>query len=154
MPDDPLADLERFNRARFQRVWNAMTEDQPLEDEDALLGRLMEEHLDYHEAWYDPESYKEGEVLVDDVDPFVHLTIHALVEKKLESGQPAQLAYLMDEFEKIGLTQHEAVHVVCRVLAHQLFDRAEGGAGFSDRRFVRDLQTALEAETRRKKRKK
>lgn len=52
--------------------------------------------------------------MVGDMNPLVHITLHAAVEAQLEAGDPPEAVPPFDALIKVGFTRHRALHLLGR----------------------------------------
>jgi hypothetical protein len=118
-------DLRVLSRVRIHKIWNkAKANDlEGLSDEEQQIGRIMLEHeneyfndFEYadmtHDRKYDPEA---------DVNPFLHLMVHSVVENQLAEQEPVEVFQFYNAMRKKNSSHHDAIHLIGAILAPLMF---------------------------------
>ena len=66
-----------------------------------------------HDHDFDPDT---------EYDPFLHVTIHAIVESQLEQKDPIEALQFYNAIRKKKYSHHETIHFVGQILICMLFD--------------------------------
>lgn len=74
----------------------------------------------------------------------LHVTLHAVAETQLRSGEPAETRQTLERLMRDGLDRHLAVHAICSVVASEFMQVAAGERAFDAGRYTAALR-ALEA---------
>ena len=140
--DDLPAEMEKMSREHMHAIWKAAKSDgiDDLPDVDRLLARVMLEHEDEFfndfefadlpaERDFDPES---------EINPFLHITIHCVVEEQLAAKEPLESYQLYNAMRKKKLSHHDIVHLILAMLMPILFSIKEENGGF-DLEFYKSL---------------
>jgi len=114
--------LRALSHARFQRIWEISQAGGDLEGEDARLAEVMERHPEYHDIWQKAEVLGPDEVLVDEVNPFMHAAVHTAVENQLAAGSPPETAEALEALMKAGYSRHEAIHFIGAVVTDEIYN--------------------------------
>ena len=118
---EDITELRELTQARFQRIWEISQSGRELEGEDARLAEVMERHPEYHEIWEKAETMGTKDVVMDEVNPFMHATVHTTVENQLAEGSPPEAAEALDALLKAGYSRHEAIHFIGAVVADEIY---------------------------------
>jgi len=96
----------------------------------------MLEHSEYHNQFeiadllhdykYDPESQ---------VNPFLHIVFHQIVENQLESRDPIEAFQFYNSVRQKKVPRHEAIHCIATILSYLLPDALKGIAPFDIERY-------------------
>lgn len=98
-------------------LWLRANEDEPLEGEDAMLIRMMQEHTEYHDVWERLDEIGGNETVVNGINPILHVNIHTIVENQLEQNNPPEVQQALAGLLTRDSSRHEAIHTI----AYQLF---------------------------------
>ena len=122
---DPLKDMKKMSREHMHAIWQAAKNDRmdDLPDEDRQLASIMLQHEDEffndfefadvrsgHE--YDPES---------EVNPFLHITLHAVVENQLNAKEPVEVYQFYNSMRKGKVSHHDTIHLIAAMIAPLLY---------------------------------
>ena len=124
MEDESRIELKKLSRERSHLLWEiAKTGDlSTLSPEDKKLAEIMLEHEEYHNQFEIADLLSEHEYDVDnEVNPFVHVTMHAIAETQLDNRDPIEVYQFYNAMRKKKTSYHEAVHLICAVLAPLMF---------------------------------
>ena len=111
------------NRARFFEIWKQASQGEPLQGEDALFARIMREHPQFHPLFNMGDSAFDIDFAARrEVNPFLHTSLHAVVEQQLSSGAPPEVAEAFRFIQQRGDDPHEAIHRIGGILAEILFE--------------------------------
>jgi len=125
MRDSLYRELRTVNRKRFHEIWkNAQKGNlETLNEEDKRLAKIMLDHSDQYfnqfefadamaEHEYDPET---------EVNPFLHVTLHAIAEKQIEDRDPIEAFQFYNAMLKNKCSRDEAIHLLVNILVKFLF---------------------------------
>ena len=121
--------LELVSRDQMSEIWlKAKDRDfEGLDDEKLRIAKIMVEHEDelskqfeYAHLNYDPDQDPDTEY-----DPFLHITIHAIVEAQLELGDPIEVVQFFNAMCQKKYNRHDAIHLVGQILIHFIFEMSE-----------------------------
>ena len=125
MDDSVLKALREINRQHFHEIWEKAQSGQlqDLIEEEQRLGKIMLEHSDeyFHQFEfadaladheYDPGS---------EVNPFLHVTLHAIAEKQVEDRDPIEVYQFYNAMLRNKCNQHEAIHLLSTILVKFIF---------------------------------
>ncbi len=94
MTDFVFEAFRRPNRENLHRIWQAARGGklEDLEEEEQRLGKIMLQHSDEYF-----NQFEFADVLADrefdpetEVNPFLHITLHAVIEKQLDQHDPIE----------------------------------------------------------------
>jgi len=125
MKDSAFEAFRQLNRENLHRIWRC-ARDEKLEDlneEEQRLGKIMLQHSEEYfnqfefadvvaDREFDPES---------EANPFLHVTLHAIMEKQLEDRDPIEAFQFYNAMIKNKCTRHEALHLLMAILIRFLF---------------------------------
>jgi PHD/YefM family antitoxin component YafN of YafNO toxin-antitoxin module len=106
-------------------------EDLPFDDQRIAL--IMQEHRDeffnqfeFADLTYDHEYNPDSEV-----NPFLHIAIHTIVETQLENRDPPEVVQFYNAMRKKKYSHHDAIHLVGSILAPMIFGVLQKGSNFN-----------------------
>jgi hypothetical protein len=125
MDDFVFETLRGIKREHFHEIWEKAQsgELQGLMEEDQRLGKIMLDHSDeYFNQFefadtlanhkYDPET---------EVNPFLHVTLHAIAEKQIEDRDPIEAFQFFNAMVRKKCSEHEAIHLLSIILIKFIF---------------------------------
>jgi hypothetical protein len=125
MDNSVFETLRGVNRKHFHNIWEKAKnrELQGLTDEEQRLGKIMLDHSDEYfnqfefadalaDHEYDPET---------GVNPFLHVTLHAIAEKQVEDRDPIEAFQFYNAMLKKKCSRHEAIHLLTTILVKFIF---------------------------------
>jgi hypothetical protein len=124
MEEESRIELRKLTRERSHFLWEiAKTGDlSTLSPEDKKLAEIMLEHEEYHNQFEIADLLGEHEYDVDtEVNPFLHVTMHGVAENQLANRDPIEVYQFYNVMRKQKTSHHEAVHLICAVLAPLMF---------------------------------
>jgi hypothetical protein len=123
---DPLFKLFReVNREHVHAIWQkAQSGDmEGLGEEEHQLAKIM---LDHSDEYFN--QFEFADVLADrefdperEVNPFLHITLHAIVEKQVQDRDPIEAFQFYNAMLKNKCTRHEAIHLLGAILIKFIF---------------------------------
>jgi hypothetical protein len=126
--------LQNRSSAQMTAIWQKAKERDltGLDDEQQRLAKIMVEHEDdlnlhFENAHlvYDPEQDSDTEY-----DPFLHITVHAIVETQLAVGDPIEVVQFFNAMRQKKYHRHDAIHLVGQILIYFIFDMTENQKPF------------------------
>ena len=128
--DDAIRKL--FNdgsRIQMSAIWGKAKERdfEGLDDEAQRIAKIMVEHEDelykqfeHADLTYDPEFNPDT-----GYDPFLHITIHSIVEAQLEDNDPLEAVQFFSAMRQKKYSRHDSIHLVGQILTCLIFDILE-----------------------------
>jgi Domain of unknown function (DUF1841). len=107
------------------------------EEDEEITERVMREHPEYSNALedigrvYDPDT---------EVNPYMHLEIHKIIEKQLSANDLPEVNQTLDRLIKSGLSRHESIHKIGTALAAEIYDIMKTRKPFDEKRYVNRLK--------------
>ena len=119
--DDSLAILRKENHERIHALWELIQVGgiESLPAEEQRLGKIMMEHEEFYNQFeiadllydykYDPDS---------EVDPFLHIAFHQVIEVQLETREPIEVLQFYNAMRKHRISKHEIIHQILVIFIH------------------------------------
>ncbi len=146
---EPLAQLQHINREHMHELWRMR--DQGVSELSADQSRLLEamrEHPEFYPLWERLPYLPKGEFLVGEMNPFVHVVMHAIVENQYGASDPPEVVAALDSLVKAGFTRHRAVHAIGNVFTVELFDVLQSRSPFNPLRYQGRLKLMGQGATK------
>jgi len=124
MEDEIRMGLRKLSGEHSRFLWEiAKTGDlSTLSGENKKLAEIMLQHEEYHNQFEIADLLSEHEYDVDnETNPFLHVTMHSIAETQLENRDPIEAYQFYNAMRKKKASHHEAVHLICVVLAPLIF---------------------------------
>lgn len=129
-----------MSRGRLFDLWQRAKENEPLEGEEAMMARMMKEHTEYFDVWERLENFGENEIVVDGVNPILHVSMHSVIENKLEQNTPPEARKALAALLKRGVARHEAIHAIASEFNMELFPMLKNSRPFNNLAYKRRLE--------------
>ena len=130
MTDSPFDALRNVNRKDLHRIWLKAREGkmEGLTEEEQRLGKVLLDHSDEYftqfefadvmaDHQFDPDS---------EVDPYLHVTLHTVVEKQVASRDPIEALQFYNAMISRKCSRHDALHLLAAILLKFLFPFLQG----------------------------
>lgn len=124
MSDSEFETLQQLNREHLHHIWQRARnrELDGLTEEEQRLAKVMLAHSDEYFNYFefadvlgdhkfDPDS---------EVNPFLHITLHAIAEKQVEDRNPIEAFQFYNAMLKKKCSPHESIHLLAGILIHFL----------------------------------
>lgn len=125
MEDEILKTLRKFHREHMHTIWEVakIGDLDILNEEEKWYAKVMLEHEDEYfnqfemsdltyDHQFDPDSEE---------NPFLHITLHVVVERQLESKSPIEAYQFYNSMRKMKSSHHDTVHLIAAMLAPLIF---------------------------------
>jgi len=121
--------LKDGSRTQMSAIWEKAKERdfEGLDDEARRIAEIMAEHEDelykqfeHADLTYDPELNSETEY-----DPFLHITIHSIIEAQLEDNDPLEVVQFFNAMRQKKYSRHDSIHLVGQILTCLIFEMLE-----------------------------
>ncbi|MBM4347019.1 MAG: DUF1841 family protein [Deltaproteobacteria bacterium] len=123
--DSAFEAFRQANRQHLHHIWRRAQSGHldGLREEETRLAEVMLAHSDeyfnqfeFADVLADREFHPESEV-----NPFMHVALHALLEKQVKDRVPIEALQLYNAMLRNGCTAHEAIHLLMGILLKFLF---------------------------------
>ena len=124
-----LKELTSVSYIQMSAIWQkAKDRDfKGLDDEAQRIAKIMVEHEDelyrqfeHADLIFDPEVNPDIKY-----DPFLHITIHSIVEAQLELGDPIEAVQFFNAMRQKKYSRHDAIHLTGQILTCLIFEMSE-----------------------------
>ena len=144
MKDQAYKLFRSANREHLHFLWEKAknNEQDGLDDEDRRLAEAMLLHEDeffnefefadvLHDRKFDPDT---------GVNPFLHITIHTVVENQLAARAPIEVYQFYNAMRKKKCSHHDTIHLIGAILMPLMFDTMKHQKPFDNDRYVSMLK--------------
>lgn len=136
--------LAAQNRARFLEIWKNTSENKKLEGEEAVFGRIMQEHPEFHATFNLGEpAFGIDFASRNEVNPFLHISLHAVVEQQIADRNPAEVEQAYQAILEWGDSRHESIHRISGILAEVLFEAIQKKSPIDDAGYLRRVRELI-----------
>ena len=139
MKDDIYRELKSLTRQRLRLIWEMAQMGQIL-DEDTVTVKSLQEHPEYYEVWDRLGELSDEELIQDEVNPILHVTIHQIVENQLAAKELPVVHETLERLVRSGLSRHEAIHAIGSVLCEEIWEILCQERPFDEERYERGLR--------------
>ncbi len=144
MEEDKIHRLRELSRQRIGIVWEiAGLDESRLPPDDRLLVEAMRLHPEYYDLWARLDSVSDEELERGQSNPMMHVVIHQVIESQLAANNPPETAQNLARWLEQGLTRHEAVHEIGKVLARDVAQLMKFQRPFNNQLYVRRLRRSV-----------
>jgi hypothetical protein len=107
-----IDELQRFSRENLHRIWKTTQEGRRLTGEEHRLSEAMQAHPEFHTTWEAAGLAGPTRDEVEGSNPYLHITVHAIVEGQLEADDPPEVTRALQRLRRSGFNRHDAVHLI------------------------------------------
>ena len=140
MNDEISQAMRAMSRDQMHDLWLRAKEGEPLEGEEVILARLMQEHVEYGDVWERLDELGGEELVVNGVNPIMHISMHGVIENQLEQNTPPEVRKALDGLLKRGVSRHEAIHAIAYEFNMELFPVLKDLRPFNNGAYKRRLE--------------
>lgn len=120
-----LLEFRAFHRGHMHDIWEKAKSDE-LDDLDPEQRRLAGIMLAHEEEFFNAFEFADLTAEMDfnpdtDVNPFLHIAIHSVVETQLEERDPIEAFQFYNAMRKKKCSHHDAIHLIGAILAPMIF---------------------------------
>jgi len=143
-----------FGREHIAQVWMMYHEGIVPRGNDRIMLQVLTMHPEYYEAWdLATTGTREEQVVVDEVNPYLHAYFHAVVENQIETENPPEVAQTYKALLNARMDLHETIHRIAELLADQVWSIMHDNKPFDEQRYIRDLAKLRRSAERARRRK-
>ena len=126
--------LQNRSSAQMTAIWQKVKDRDmtALDDEQQRLAKIMVEHEDDLNLHFENAQlvYDPGQDPDTEYDPFLHITLHAIVEAQLEVGDPIEVVQFFNAMSQKRYPRHDVIHLVGQILVYFIFEMTENQKPF------------------------
>lgn len=140
MSDDVDKTARSEQRKMFHALWERAKKNDydGLDDEQRRICEALKLHEDeFHNVFEFADVIHDGEYNPEDeVNPFLHISIHTAVQAQIESKDPIEVSQFYNAMRKKKCDHHDALHLIGAILAPLMFDTMRNLMPFDTDRYV------------------
>ena len=123
--------FDKESQTRILRVASDRHQGLDIEELDERIAYVMDLHPEFDEIWKMGEmaAYPQ-EINGQIVSPFVHTTLHTIVDGQIRTGQPEFVVETFNRLREQEMEEHEALHAIIAVYADLDFSSLRPGNQF------------------------
>ena len=126
MKNDSIKELRELTRKNLHALWEIAKNGNldVLSGEQKWLAKVMLDHEDkYFNQFEMADLTYDHEYDVDsEENPFLHITLHAAVERQLEAKDPIEVYQFYNSMRKNKISHHDTIHLIAAILAPLMFN--------------------------------
>ncbi len=146
---DPYAAMRELSHERIYSLWQLAKLGGALEGDDARLVQAMRDHPEYHDVWEHLTEFEQEQVVVNDVNPLLHVMMHSVVETQAAKNEPPQVRAALKYKTSRGTSRHDAVHEIANVFVQFLWVVLHDRKPFDNAGYRRKVAEMLPKKMRR-----
>ena len=129
-------------REVFFRAWRRYREQQTLEGVEQTMVRVLLRHPEYHDLLDRPDEHRDRDYSPDlgQVNPFMHLGLHLVIEEQLALGQPGVIRRHYQTLLRRLADEHAVQHRLMECLGETLWRAGHERTGFSESVYLECLE--------------
>jgi hypothetical protein len=115
---------QAFRKAVY-RIWNMIQAGllDELDEAEYRIAKILLAHPEYEDIFDDDEILDGREFDIgSDGNPFLHISIHKMVEDQIESGRPEEVLSFLESMKDKGNERHEIIHAIMKILVRLISD--------------------------------
>lgn len=117
--------LRSLNREYMHAIWEKAKDRRldGLDESEKQIAMIMLDHAaEFHNQFEFADVTKEHEFdLEDEVNPFMHICLHVVVENQLAERNPPEVFHFYNAMMKKKCTRHDALHLIANILFPMVF---------------------------------
>lgn len=131
-------------RRQMADAWSNYRDGKPVDNLQAQIGRVVEQHPEYHALLAQPDAV-ESAFSPDDgqINPYLHLSLHIAIDDQLRTDRPPGVAALYDRLCRATGDAHAAQHVLLERLGETLWAASRSGSPPDTATYLRALEDDL-----------
>ena len=107
------------DRLLMHKIWQHAKENtlDQLSEEEQMMGKVMLEHEEYHLFFEFADELVDFEFNAEtDVNPYLHVIIHTIVENQLKTKEPIEAYQFYIAMQKKKMPRHDIIHLIGLVM--------------------------------------
>lgn len=142
-------ELRVLSRQRIRLILEMAQADVALDGETRQFADVLEQHPEYHHAF---EEAGAEDVTIDGVNPFLHVTMHQVVENQIADNDPTQTAETLEALLNAGFDRHDAIHAIGAIVTEEIYEVLKSRREYDRDAYVAALRELERTATKRRRR--
>jgi hypothetical protein len=114
--------MRELSRSHVAEIWRLGQAGESLGVEDAVSYQAMLDHPEYRDIWEHAAELGDREVVVEGANPFMHISLHSVVERQLADNNPPETSQALFRLTRGGLDRHEAIHRIATLVSEMIWE--------------------------------
>jgi len=144
MSDDNFKEKRKQNRERLHDIWEiAKTGDlESLSGEEKRFAEVMIQHKDQYSTHFEnaDQIYDREYDPKSEENPFLHIMLHSVVERQLESKEPIEALQFYNSMTKKKVSRHDTIHLIGLILTPLMLNSMQKNLPFDKDKYVAALK--------------
>ncbi len=104
-------------------VWRKQSADEVMNPIEAVIGRVIAQHPEYHKLFENSEASKERDYLPEmgETNPFLHISMHIALQEQIGSNRPFGVTDLHQQLANKKGSAHDAEHAMMECLSEMIW---------------------------------
>jgi hypothetical protein len=132
--------MREMSRAHIADIWRRGKAGEPLGLEDLAHYQAMLDHPEYTDIWEHAAELGAREVEVDRVNPFLHISLHSVIERQIAERNPPDTEQTLFRLTRAGMDKHEALHRIMAVVSEMMWEMMQQRKVFDRATYQRRLR--------------
>jgi hypothetical protein len=133
------------HRKIFFKIWQKLKSKEPLHGEEEIIGKIMQDHPEFHNTWEFADLLDEVEYDVNsEVNPYLHVFIHSIIENQISLKDPKETLQTLILLQESGISRHDAIHEIGTALSYELFELLRQQKPFNNEGYIKRLKKMVQ----------
>jgi len=134
--------LGRAWRNRIFEAWERGNQHLSASPDEEKLIELLKDHQEFAHFWKNPKKYLnyEFDPIFDEVDPFLHILIHEVVDEQITCDEPPGIRAVFGRLTEHNLDTHDVIHRIGFVFLNYISPVLQGLGEFDSEAYIEELQ--------------
>jgi hypothetical protein len=132
--------MRQISRAAYADIWRRGISNEGLTGEDAAFFQAMQQHPEYLEYWERAAELAGREVLVNGVNPYLHVAMHTVIERQIADRKPPEADQALFRLTRAGIERHEAMHQILQAFTQIFWEMLQKKTPFDMETYRRRLR--------------
>lgn len=148
---DPYGQLRELSHEHVYQVWQAAKLGGQFEGDDAQLAQAMRDHPEYHDVWEHANEFGQEQMVVEGINPFLHVVMHTVVENQAAQNNPPEVRAVLEFRMSQRRPRHQVVHEIANEFAQILWRTLHDLQPFDNEAYRKGLDKLLPRSRRIRK---
>jgi hypothetical protein len=132
--------MREMSRAHYADIWRRGQSGEVLVGEDESFFQAMRQHPEYTDCWERAAELADREIIVDGVNPYLHIAMHSVIERQIADRDPPETDQALFRLTRGGIERHESLHRIARVFSDLMWTVMRERRPFDTAKYRRRLR--------------
>jgi Domain of unknown function (DUF1841) len=132
--------MRQISRATYAEIWRRGLANEEITGEDAAFFEAMQQHPEYAEYFERAQELADREVVINGVNPYLHIAMHTVIEKQVADRDPPESDQALFRLTRAGIDRHEAIHRIAYVFTQSFWEVLQKNTPFDIESYRRRLR--------------